>query len=139
MKNLSRHVLVFLAVSLLLLPFSSLAEEFSQMTANQKFKVVMTTPSDGFSIGENSLELQIFDSANREVDGALVSVKPYMPSMGHGVRLEPVIQEKNNGRYEAEKVGFSMSGHWQLIVLIITNSDADNATFDFPDIANRAK
>ena len=139
MKNLSRHVLVFLAVSLFLLPFSSLAEELSQMTTNQKFKVVMTTPSDGFSVGENSLELQIFDAANREVDGALVSVKPYMPSMGHGVRQESVIQGKNNGRYEAEKVGFSMSGHWQLIVTIITNSEADRATFDFPDIAVSAK
>ena len=139
MKNLPRHVLVFLAISLFLLPLPSQAEEFSQMSTNKKFKVVITTPSDGFSVGENSLELQIFDEANREVDGALVSVKPFMPSMGHGVRLESVIQEKNNGRYEVEKVGFTMSGHWQLIVTVITNSEADRATFDFPDIAGSAK
>jgi hypothetical protein len=136
MKNLSRHVLVILAVSLFLLPFSSHAEELSQMTDNQKFKVVMTTPSDGFLVGENSLELQIFDADNSEVEGALISVKPYMTSMGHGVRLKPEIQEKNNGRYKVEKVGFSMPGHWQLIILIITKSEADKTTFDFPKISD---
>ena len=99
----------------------------------------MTTPSDGFSVGMNSLELQIFDEANKEVEGALVSVKPFMPSMGHGVRTEPAIQEKTNGKYDVTKVSFTMSGHWHLIVTVITNSEADRATFNFKEIQSSSK
>jgi len=134
MRKTNFIFLFVLAVSFFLLPSSLLAENITQKTTNNKFSVTMTPPEDGLSVGKNKISLKIYDADDYEVVGATVNVKPWMPGMGHGVFLEPTVQEKNNGVYEIENVGFSMPGHWQLIVSVKTDSAADQATFEFENI-----
>ena len=92
--------MVFLAVACFFLPSSLLAESITQKTTNGKFSVTMTTPDDGLTVGKNNIALKIYDTDDYEVVGATVNVTTWMPGMGHGVFLEPTIQEKDNGVYE---------------------------------------
>jgi hypothetical protein len=134
MRTTYRILMVILTVSCFLLPSSLLAKSITQTTTNKKFSVTMTTPEDGLSVGKNNISLKIYDADDYEVVGATVNVKPWMPGMGHGVFLEPTVQEKDNGVYEVGDVGFSMPGHWQLIVAVSKNSTFDQATFEFQNI-----
>jgi len=134
MRLSCRIAIVFLAVSCFLFPTILLAESISQKTTNEKFSVTMTTPDDGLTVGKNSISLKIYDADEYEVVGATVNIKPWMPGMGHGVFLVPTVQEKNNGVYEIGDVGFSMPGHWQLIVSVSKDSTVDQATFEFQNI-----
>ena len=135
MRTSYRIVMVILTVSCFLLPSSLLAKSITQTTKNKKFSVTMTTPDEGLTVGKNSISLKIYDADDYEVVGATVNIKPWMPGMGHGVFLDPIIQEKNNGVYEVDDVGISMPGHWQLVVSVKTDSIFDQTTFEFENIA----
>jgi len=135
MKTTFRTLLVILTVSSFLLPSSLLAKTITQTTTNKKFSVTMTTPEEGLSVGKNSISLKIYDADDYEVVGATINVKPWMPGMNHGVFLTPKVQEKDNGVYEVGDVGFSMPGHWQLVVSVKTDSIFDQTTFEFENIA----
>jgi len=135
MRLICRIFIIFLAVSFYLLPTSLLAASMTQKTTNEKLSVTMTTPEEGLSVGNNSITLKISDPDGLDVVGATVNVKPWMPGMGHGVFMVPTVQEKDNGVYEIENVGFSMPGHWQLIVSVKTDSTVNQTTFEFQNIA----
>ena len=134
MRSSCRILLLVLAVSCFLLPSSLLAKSITQKTTNDKFSITMTTPEDGLSVGKNNIALKIYDTDDYEVVGATVNVSTWMPGMEHGVFLEPTIDEKDNGVYEIGDVGFSMPGHWQVIVSVKTDSAFDEATFEFQNI-----
>jgi hypothetical protein len=109
-------------------------------TKNKLFRLVIYPPEGGFQVGFNELKMLIKTPNSSEITGASVSIKPWMPSMGHGVSEIPVVKEIGAGVYIASNVGFSMPGQWQLIVNTNQNGKSDEAIFEFTavDMGNQS-
>jgi hypothetical protein len=136
-KNIfSTSLLVFVSIMLLFPQLGSTEESLNKVTDNKKFQVEVTLPGDGFKVGINDLSLKVTDAKGKAVEGAIISITPWMtmPNMEHGVMLSPEVKETSKGTYAAKNVGFSMPGKWQLIVTINKKDIDDRATFDFANI-----
>lgn len=68
--------------------------------------------------GMNDLTLELVDSSGAPVDGATVTVRPYMPDHAHGTNVVPEVTPSGEGRYAVSKVYLMMAGLWQLTVSV---------------------
>jgi hypothetical protein len=65
--------------------------------------------------GVGCVELVVTDaSTGASVDGLTVSMTPWMPAMGHGTSVTPVLTPLGQGRYVFTNVSLFMPGEWQL-------------------------
>jgi hypothetical protein len=110
-------------------PISKIAKEPSSETpsisknCDIKFEVahfcasVVWTKAPMIGKPGNELKLEIFDNTNQKnvtTDFGL-ELKPFMPSMGHGVKQKPLVNlESQVGHYSVENIYFSMDGDWEL-------------------------
>jgi len=117
-------------------------QAFTQHYDNSLFKV---TEKDLYSVellikdgalhtGSNSMDIIIHDRKDKDVTGAKIVIKPWMPDMGHGVPQTPEIIERGGGRYTAEMVNISMPGLWELRFSVDASSGTDKVIFSFPDV-----
>ena len=80
----------------------------------------------------NVLTLQVADASGKPVDGATLSVLPYMPDHGHGSSVKPTVTAKGGGTYEVTNVYLPMPGLWRLTVTVqMPNVAAQDAAFSF--------
>lgn len=80
----------------------------------------------------NVLTLQVTDASGKPVDGATLSVLPYMPDHGHGSSVKPTVTAKGGGTYEITNVYLPMPGLWRLTVTVqMPNVAAQDAAFSF--------
>jgi hypothetical protein len=57
----------------------------------------------------------------------------WMPAMGHGSSVEPVVSPKGKGTYVLDNVYLYMPGHWELRTSFSgTVTDRATPTFDVP-------
>jgi hypothetical protein len=110
-----------------------------KVTDSGLFSVEIVTPSSELKVGLNTLNLIVHERLDLELTGAVVTITPWMPDMGHGVTVEPEIKEKGGGLYAAENVGFSMTGRWELRITVKKGGVEDTVVFDFPDIRKKAE
>lgn len=103
-----------------------------EVTEKGMFSVEMVIKEHELRTGVNTVDLVIHDRNDRDVVGAVVTVTPWMPEMGHGVFEKPVITEKGGGLYTVENIILIMSGHWELRVDVKSGAMEDSAVFDFP-------
>jgi hypothetical protein len=68
--------------------------------------------------GMNTLMIEIVDAAGKPVDGATITVTPFMPDHGHGSAVKPVVTPSSGGKYEVSKVYLAMAGLWKLTVTV---------------------
>lgn len=68
--------------------------------------------------GTNGMMLQIADPAGKAIDGATVTVTPFMPDHGHGSAVTPVVTPMSGGKYDVSKVYLPMAGLWRLTVTV---------------------
>jgi hypothetical protein len=69
--------------------------------------------------GTNDVELTITGAADGLArDGLALGIKPWMPAMGHGSSIVPIIAPKMNGKYLVSNVDLFMPGLWQLRLTI---------------------
>lgn len=80
-------------------------------------KIVESNPGPMVK-GMNSMNLEIVDANGQPVDGATVTVTPFMPDHGHGSARQVVVKPLGNGRYEVTDIWLSMAGLWTLTVSI---------------------
>jgi hypothetical protein len=69
--------------------------------------------------GTNNIELTITgatDGAPR--DGLALGIKPWMPAMGHGTSIVPMIAPETGGKYLVSNVDLFMAGLWELRLTI---------------------
>lgn len=65
--------------------------------------------------GTNTFTLQVLDASGKPVDGATVSVVPFMPDHGHGSAVVPVVTPVGtDGKYTVSKVYLAMAGLWEI-------------------------
>ncbi len=98
------------------------------------YSVELVLKSGELKKGANELDLIIHDNKDHDVVGAEISIQPWMPEMGHGIDIEPVIEEKGGGLYHVSNLVLTMGGHWELRVGVNKGGVSDVASFDFPQV-----
>lgn len=110
------------------------------VTAGKNFSIEMELVGKMLKEGENKAEIVIHDRNDKDVKGALVTLTPWMPGMGHGVPEKPVVTEEESlfgSRYHVENLMISMGGHWEILVEVEKDGVKDGAVFDFPDVGGK--
>jgi hypothetical protein len=80
----------------------------------------------------NALTFQVTDAAGKPVDGATLSVTPFMPDHGHGSSVKPTIAPMGGGTYAVTNVYLPMPGLWRLTVTVqMPNVAAQDVAFSF--------
>ena len=64
--------------------------------------------------GLDSAEFRIAGPTGAAVDGLSLAVLPWMPDMGHGTSLRPVVTAQGGGVYLVDNLSLFMAGRWQL-------------------------
>ncbi len=75
-----------------------------------------TAPSQPPPRGEMDLLLSVSDGAQQPVDGLTLGVVPWMPAMGHGSSIAPIVTARGGGDYLVTNVVLPMPGTWELRV-----------------------
>ncbi len=109
-----------------------LADSKYRVTEKGVFGVEMEIPAKRLMVGVNTINLILHDNRDRDMQGANVSVTPWMPEMGHGVFSPLKVTEKGNGLYAVENIVLVMGGHWEFRVNVKWGEEEDNVVFDFP-------
>lgn len=91
---------------------------------------VRFAPTQPPTPGTSRAQLTIVDTATKSpVEGADLSVVPWMPAMGHGASVMPSVSDEGGGSYLVDNVTFFMQGQWQLRVTFNAPTD-DHANLD---------
>lgn len=80
----------------------------------------------------NALTFVVTDAAGKAVDGATLSVTPFMPDHGHGSSVKPTVTPMGGGTYDVANVYLPMPGLWRLTVTVqMPNVAAQDVAFSF--------
>lgn len=109
-------------------------EGLVQATEKGAFTLEMAVGGKKLKNGANALDIIVRDKAGKDIEGAQLTVTPWMPEMGHGVWEKPVVKERGGGKYHVENVIIIMSGRWDLRVTVRKGAQEDRAVFSF-DVA----
>jgi YtkA-like len=83
--------------------------------------------------GENAFRYVVADSSGAPVDGVQLTVAPWMPDMGHGSSVTPLVTAAGAGAYVVTDVYFAMPGRWDLVSTFAGPvSDAAKPSFQIP-------
>ncbi len=88
---------------------------------------VRTSSADPPARGTVPIELYVTDAAGTPADDLTMVVVPFMPAMGHGASVKPVVKANGGGRYLVSNVNLFMAGRWELRTTF-TGKTADHAT-----------
>ena len=104
----------------------------SKQTASaMSVKVMSATPAPPAKL-TNELTLQLLDAAGRPVDGATISVVPFMPDHGHGSAVKPAVTPKGGGVYDVTNLYDPLPGLWRVTVTVqMPNVAAQDVAFSF--------
>jgi hypothetical protein len=65
--------------------------------------------------GMQAFQVRIRDAASgKPVAGVVLSVQPWMPSMGHGIQEVPRVTEREAGTFDVTDTDLFMPGAWEL-------------------------
>jgi hypothetical protein len=109
-------------------------ESLFKVTEKGLFSIEMVIKDKELKVGENKIDLILHDEKDKDLVGADITITPWMPGMGHGVREVPEIMEKGGGLYSVENLVFSMKGHWELRITVTANGTEDRAVFSFAGV-----
>jgi hypothetical protein len=93
-------------------------------------KIVEATPSPPAK-GNNDMTLEIVDANHQPVDGATVTVTPFMPDHGHGSAVTPVVTPSAAGKYVVSKIYLAMAGLWKITISVQSGGSTQEAAFQF--------
>jgi hypothetical protein len=94
-------------------------------------KLMQATPAPPAK-QSNALTFVVTDAAGKPVDGATLSVTPFMPDHGHGSSVKPTITPMGGGTYDVTNVYLPMPGLWRLTVTVqMPNVAAQDVAFSF--------
>jgi hypothetical protein len=110
-----------------------------KVTKNGNFSVEIIVKQEELKVGLNTFKIGLHDRNDHDLEGAEITIVPWMPDMGHGVKTKPVVTDKGKGLYIAENVEFSMSGLWILKVTVKKGDTEDKTIFTIPDIKSTKK
>lgn len=91
-------------------------------------RVLRITPELNYK-GRYDWSVQLFDSKERPVSGASITVKPRMPGHGHGTSPVTVREGDEAGVYELLNVNLYMAGLWQVPLAVTSGETSDRIVF----------
>lgn len=97
-----------------------------------RVRLLEMAPAPAFK-GDNVWTAQIVDATGIPLDGATLTVKPFMPDHGHGSSITPlVIPVGRDGRYTITHLNLFMPGIWRITLAVSgVGSARDSAVFTF--------
>jgi YtkA-like len=103
-----------------------------QPTDGGTWMVSYAPTPDPLPFSENfDLLLTLTDSAGGAVAGAeTVLANATMPSHGHGMNVEPVATENEDGTWTASPFKFHMAGMWEITVDVTADGSTERASFN---------
>jgi protein SCO1/2 len=148
LKIVQTFFLATLFIAAIIYPACSQAEAAArvdtpaQKTGAEKAPLIKTTETGLFNIslavtgeslvtGTNALDLVIRDKQGAKVNGAEVTVTPWMPKHGHGVWEKPEVTERGDGNYHAKNVEITGDGLWDIRVAVTKGQNKGTAVFSF--------
>ncbi len=111
------------------------AEALASMDSeNGAFHVeVRTAPAQPPTRGEATIEYRVTGDDGKPRDGLTLTVVPWMPDMGHGASVAPVVTAEGGGRYVVSGVEMFMPGRWEMRTTIAgATQDHVTPTFQIP-------
>jgi hypothetical protein len=82
--------------------------------------------------GVNTMNIEVTDASGAPVDGAKITVVPWMPDHAHGSSVVPGVAPAGGGKYTLSNVYFIMAGLWQVKVDVTVGAAAtQEAIFSF--------
>ena len=90
-------------------PYAVIVSEKKHLTIE-----VRTGPTQPPARGHAEVELLVLDEQGAPVDGLQLGVTPWMPAMGHGTSVTPIVQGAGDGKYVVRDVVMYMAGRWEL-------------------------
>ena len=107
-----------------------------QMTDDNKYSVELLVKGGALSVANNSIDLIIHKNVagNRDVENSTVTFEQWMPSMGHGVNIAPVITERGAGLYSVTDAHITMQGLWELRISFSADGKTHRTVFEFPNV-----
>lgn len=98
------------------------------------FKLMSIDPAPA-ARGDNTWIVQVQRIANGTVeaaiDGATVSVSPFMPSHMHYTPITAQVTPLTGGQYELRPVNLWMPGVWETTIQATVGADSDRAVYTF--------
>ena len=93
-------------------------------------RLLESTPAPP-SKGDNTWILDVLDhDSSAPVDGATITVKPFMPDHGHGTPVRPVVAPTGEpGQFQVDQVNLWMPGYWEVGVAVDVGGVGDEAVF----------
>jgi hypothetical protein len=102
-----------------------------QATDSGLFKISLAVTGGAITTGGNALDLVVRDKSGAKVNGAEVTVTPWMPRHGHGVWEKPEVTERGDGNYHVKNVEITGDGLWDIRVAVAKGQNKGTAVFSF--------
>jgi protein SCO1 len=112
-------------------PAKSASESLSKKTEKGSYALDLALAGSTLKAGSNSLDITVRDKSGRAVEGARLSVTPWLQEKNHGVWEKPVVTERGGGSYHVENVAIALAGRWNLRVSVKKDALEDRAVFSF--------
>jgi len=106
-------------------------EALSRKSEKGLFALELAPAGGGLKTGSNSIDLTLRDKGGRGVEGAKLTVVPWLPEKNHGVWDKPVVTERGAGKYRVDNVALAIAGRWELRVAVQKEAQEDRAVFAF--------
>jgi protein SCO1/2 len=103
----------------------------AKATEKSEFTLEMVSGANELKSGSNTIEFIVRDKKGKAVEGADLSVTPWLPAMGHGVWDKPVVTELGAGKYSVKNIVTTMNGRWELRVVVKKGTHKDQLVFPF--------
>jgi len=128
--------LVVACIWVLLLCPSLHAAGIAQKTEKGMFSLEMTVSGSSLKSGANAVDVVVRDKSGKGVEGAELTVTPWLPAMGHGVWEKPQVTVQGAGKYHVQNIVTNIAGRWELKLEVKKGNLKDKAVFAF-DVAGK--
>jgi len=82
--------------------------------------------------GTNNMTVEVTDASGAPVDGAKLTVTPFMPDHGHGSSVVPTVAASGGGKYVVSNVYLVMAGLWRVTFSVQAGTaPSADAVFNF--------
>lgn len=95
-------------------------------TAGERYLLELEPSARPYEAGDEVALVVVVTDGEQPVEGAELTVRPWMPEHGHGVSGAPTVETIDAGTIEARWT-FPMPGYWELTLKVVGDAGRDRA------------
>jgi len=100
------------------------------VTSAGLYKLSLSPDPDPPTAGPAGLWIVVTDADEQPIEGADITLDPWMPEHGHGASQAPVVSDLGGGDYFAEWT-YSMPGYWEITLDVTGPEGADDVVLAY--------